>query len=76
MRYYIYVDDSLIFCQDLKVIETVKKLLSSEFEMTDMGEANSFLGMQIEQNITEGTITLNQKHYLEKVSKKFGMSQC
>lgn len=72
----LYVDDLLIFCHDLKMVETVKKLLSNEFEMTDMGKANSFLGMQIEQDIEKGTIELNQKQYLKKVLQKFGMQDC
>lgn len=72
----LYVDDTLIFCSDLKVIGTIKKLLSNEFEMTDVGEAGSFLGMQIQRDIEKGTITLNQSSYLEKVLRKFGMQEC
>lgn len=45
-----FVDDSLIFCRDVKGIEAVESLLSSEFEMTDMGMAGSYLGIQISQD--------------------------
>lgn len=72
----LYVDDSLIFCRDLKMIDTVKKLLSNEFEMTDMGRASSFLGMQIEQNVEKGTIIVSQSQYLKRVLQKFGMQDC
>lgn len=72
----LYVDDTLIFCSDLKVIATVKKLFSNEFEMTDVGEAGSFLGMQIERDKQKGTIALSQSQYLEKVLHKFGMHEC
>lgn len=72
----LYVDDLLIFCCDLKMINAVKRLLSNEFEMTDMGKADSFLGMQIEQNIENGTITVNQTQYLKRVLQKFGMQDC
>lgn len=72
----LYVDDILIFCSDLKRINTVKSLLSNEFEMTDMGKASTFLGMHIEQDIEKGTIVLSQSKYLEKVLQKFNMQDC
>lgn len=72
----LYVDDTLIFCSDLKVMATIKKLFSNEFEMTDMGEAGSFLGMQIGRDIKKGTISLSQSRYLEKVLNKFQMQEC
>ena len=72
----LYVDDLLIFCRDMKTIVAVKKLLSEEFEMTDLGKANSFLGMQIEQDIENGTIVINQTEYLKKVLHKFKMQDC
>lgn len=72
----LYVDDILIFCSDLGIINTVKKLLSKEFEMVDMGQASSFLGMHIDQNIEKGTIILSQSKYLEKVLERFNMRDC
>lgn len=72
----LYVDDTLIFCSNLKVMAAIKKLFSSEFEMTDMGVAGSFLGMQIERDIQRGTIALSQSQYLEKVLRKFQMQEC
>lgn len=69
----LYVDDILIFCNNLKIIDIIKKLLSSEFDMTDMGNASSFLGMQIEQDIGSGTIVLSQSNYLKRVLQRFNM---
>lgn len=69
----LYVDDTLIICRDIKMISTVKRLLSKEFEMTDVGRASSFLGMQIEHDMKTGSITLSQSQYLQNVLKKFGM---
>lgn len=71
-----YVDDSLLVCKDIKIIEAVKQLLLNEFGMMDVGKVNSFLGMQIEQDIDNGTITLSQSKYLEGVLRKFGMQEC
>lgn len=72
----LYVDDLLIMSSDQKKINVIKNLLNKEFEMTDIGKAETFLGMFIQQNIEDGTITLNQTQYLKKVLQKFGMSDC
>jgi len=54
----LYVDDLLIICSDLNMNNTVKRLISRELEMTDIGKVNSFLGMHIEQDMEKGTISL------------------
>lgn len=72
----LYVDDILVFCSDMKIIDTIKQLLSKEFEMTDMGKVSTFLGMHIQQDIEKGTIVLSQSKYLEKVLQKFNMQDC
>ena len=43
------VDDILIFSQDMNVVKDIKSLLSSNFNVKDLGEARHFLGMQIKQ---------------------------
>lgn len=56
-------------------VKTIKALLSKEFSMVDLGEANLCLGIHIERNGV-GTICVNQQHYLKKVVEKFGMKDC
>lgn len=72
----LYVDDLLIICKDINRINTIKQLFSKQFEMTDIGEANTFLGMHIEQNLKNETICMSQQHYLKKVLQKFKMEEC
>ena len=43
----LYVDDMLIASKSRKEITTIKKLLSSEFDMNDLGVAKKILGMEI-----------------------------
>ena len=43
----LYVDDMLIACHDREEINHLKKLLKSEFEMKELGEAKRILGMDI-----------------------------
>lgn len=72
----LYVDDVLIFCNDEQKIRVIKKLFMNQFEMTDIGKADTFLGMHIEQTIEDGEIIISQKQYLENVLNKFGMDDC
>ena len=59
----------LILGTNLFVVNETKKLLSSLFEMKDMGEADVILGIKI-QKINTG-FSLSQSHYIEKMLKKF-----
>ncbi|CAH9069263.1 unnamed protein product, partial [Cuscuta epithymum] len=47
--------------------------MSSEFEMSMMGELNFFLGLQIKQS-SKGT-QISQQKYLKELLKKYGMSK-
>lgn len=56
----LYVDDLLIVSNNIQAINTIKRLLSQEFEMTDVGEVDTFLGIHIKRDITNGIINLDQ----------------
>lgn len=43
------------------------------FKMTDNGEAKFILGMHIQRNPAEGTITIDQHKYVKEVLERFGM---
>lgn len=72
----IYVDDVLLASSSMKVLETVKRLLSMEYEMKDMGEVHQFLGMKVERNVGEARMKISQRNYLEDLLKRFGMFEC
>ena len=71
----LYVDDILIFGNNLNVIKEVKDFLSNNFEIKDLGEADVILNIKLlrEEN---GGVTLVQSHYVEKVLNRFGYSDC
>ena len=52
------MDDIIIASKSKSVIDKLKKDLSSEFEMKDLGEAKKVLGMEIEQNRKGGKVSL------------------
>jgi hypothetical protein len=71
----LYVDDILIFGSNLNAIEKVKNLLSSNFEMKDLGDADVILNIKLVRE-GDGGVTLLQSHYVEKVLSRCGFSDC
>jgi hypothetical protein len=71
----LYVDDILIFGSSLKVIEEVKKFLSNNFEIKDLGEADVILNIKLLRE-GDGGVILLQSHYVKKVLSRFGFSDC
>ncbi|CAJ2635289.1 unnamed protein product [Trifolium pratense] len=70
----LYVDDLLVTSNDTSDIATFKELMHSEFEMTDMGKLNYFLGLQFEA--TSKGILMHQKKYMKELLLKFNMLEC
>src|SRR5687768_4193689 len=63
----LYVDDMVVACSSLFEVENLKRLLSSEFDMKDLGEAKKILGMEILRDRARGILYLSQRRYIEKV---------
>ena len=71
----VYVDDLQIASNDDKLLKETKKILSSRFEMTDMGQVHHILGLQIQYEKGK-KLTIDQSHYTEKILERFGMKNC
>ena len=71
--FLLYVDDMLLACSSLFEVENLKVLLSSEFDMKDLGEAKKILGMEILRDRAKGVLYLSQRKYIEKVVQRFSM---
>lgn len=69
----LYVDDMLIACKRKVEVDNLKKQLSKEFEMKELGEAKKIVGMEIRREKQLGKVWLSQKAYLHKVLQKFGI---
>lgn len=65
----LYVDDFLIACDNLSLLNEIKTELMSRFQMRDLGDVSYFLGIKI-RKIKDGMF-LSQESYLKKVLKKF-----
>ncbi len=69
----LYVDDMLVAGANLEEINNLKKQLSSEFEMKDLGAAKQILGMRISRDKQGGILQLFQAEYICKVLQRFNM---
>lgn len=70
----LFVDDLLIVSNTMQALNKVKRQLSDEFEMTDVGPVESYLGIHVERR--KGTMHLSQPHYMRNLLGKFGMQNC
>jgi len=70
----LYVDDILIIGNSKEKIDSLKRELSEEFEMKDLGSPKQFLGIDIEVKNFE--ISLSVKSSIEKMLKTFNMENC
>ena len=71
----LYVDNMLITSNDINKLDEIKLKLKLEFEMSDIGEPKSFLGIEIHRDRQNRTITLTLEGYIDKLLKRFGYSE-
>ena len=68
-----HVDDFLIVCPSLDVLNQFKTQLKNELRIKDLGEAKKFLGIDISRNRTNRTLSLSQSTFAQDILEKFGM---
>lgn len=71
----LYVDDMLLASNDKVKLAEVKTKLMSSFEMTDLGEPQNFLGMEIARNRISKTLKITQTKYTDNIIKRFGFDE-
>ncbi|CAL8136815.1 unnamed protein product [Prunus armeniaca] len=72
----LYVDDILLACTNLTMLQDCKSFLFKHFDMTDMAEASYVLGIDISRNQEKGFLGLSQRSYIDKVLKRLNMQDC
>jgi hypothetical protein len=63
----LYMDDILIFGNNVDMIKELKDFLSNNFMMKDLSEAEVILNIKLLREEENGGVTLMQSHYVEKV---------
>lgn len=71
----LYVDDLLVASSDNKEIDIVMKDVEREFEMS-VQENGLFLGMKITHDHDKRELSIDRRHYIDKLLIKFNMYEC
>jgi hypothetical protein len=71
----VFVDDFFIFSNSETMTGELKKSLMSKFKIKDLGQLKQCLGIRVKM-YENGSITLDQKQFVEYILKKFNMSDC
>ena len=66
----VYVDHIVLAGESIKKIEEVKHILSTKFNMKDLGELNHFLGVQVIQDHDKGTVWIGQPQYTDAILRR------
>ena len=66
----------LIISKDIAKVKILKKKLMKIFDMEDLGPAKYFVGVRITRDRKEGTITLCQDAYIDKVLERYSIENC
>ena len=70
----LYVDDLIYTSNSAALIVEFKNFMIGEFEMTDLGSMNYFLGLEVKQSDTG--IFISQEKYVNDLLEKFQMKDC
>ena len=70
----LYVDDLLLAGSDLEAILWMKNELNKRFDMKDLGEAKTCIGLEIDRIRSENILTVTQSKYAQAVLTRFKMS--
>ena len=72
----LYVDDLILLTDSMPMMNELKGELKMAFEMMDCGDIHHFLGLCINRDRPNGTLTLDQGHLINQILNRFNMSDC
>jgi hypothetical protein len=72
----VYVDDLVMATNSKKLRETFVKSLKEMFQIRNEGPLTWVFGTAICQNLTSGTVSVDQTLYIEEVIRTFGTPDC
>ena len=71
----LYVDDMLIASNSIDKLNDIKSHLKKAFQMKDLGEPNTFLGITIQRDRERKEKIIHQADYTERMLEKFNMNK-
>ncbi|CAI7786440.1 unnamed protein product, partial [Closterium sp. NIES-54] len=70
----VYVDHLVFAIADTEALAHIKSELQKRHTCTDLGELTSYLGLRINRDRAQRTITLTQSHMVQQVLQRFGFT--
>ena len=71
----VYVDDILIAGRDVATVIETKRRLQTSFEARDLGEAETYLGINITRDRESRTLKIDQERMIKEIVAKFGQEE-
>lgn len=72
----VYVDDTLLFSNNIELIKDAKKMLSSKFKMSDFDKAHYCLGTEIYRDKKQNLIYITQQRYIYNMLDRYNLMNC
>lgn len=72
----VFVDDLTLAASDKQMLEDFKAEMGRRFEMKDLGELKTYLGIDISRDQRSGFFSLHQGKYITSLLNKFDMVDC
>jgi hypothetical protein len=72
----VYVDDMTIAAKSRDRVDKIIQELKKHFKLRELGPTSWLLGVEVKQDLNQGTVTLSQRQYCLDILERFGMSDC
>jgi transposase InsO family protein len=69
----LYVDDITILGSSLVAVDRLKDQIANRYEITDLGNIESYLGIRILRDRSNKRLTIDQSGYVKDILDRFGM---
>src|SRR5712671_2294668 len=70
----LYVDDITILGSSIAAVNHLKAQIAKRYEVTDLGEIESYLGIRILRDHSIKCLTIDQSRYVKDILDRFGMA--
>ena len=74
MYIIVFVDDVLAIGNDDYINDFISKI-SKKYKIRDLGEAETFLGMEIKRDRKNITLKIKQTKYIKNMTGRFGLTE-
>ncbi|CAM6097308.1 unnamed protein product [Calypogeia fissa] len=72
----VWVDDIVAIAPTLSLIQNMKDLLESKYQLRDMGDLEEYLGISVVRDRSSRTLYLHQASYAERILHRFHLQDC